>query len=277
MFEAGMTVLFAMFLWWFSTGAILYLDRLPRSTFRWSMTGATVLLVAALFGLSASSSGAGGSYDAVLAFSCALIIWGWHEMSFLMGHVTGPCDFECPPGTRGFARFWLATQTVIYHEVAIVFTIAGVAYLSWGEPNQIGVQTLLLLWVMRLSTKFNLFLGVPRHHEGMLPTHLAFLQSYFRDRPMNWLFPLSVTGATVLTVILFQRAMAPGATEFEATGYALLATLSALGLVEHWFLVVPVPDERLWAWAIPKSGQGEPAPRAVELDRETKRPIALPG
>jgi len=277
MFEAGIAVLFAMFLWWFSTGAILYLDRLPQSTFRWSMAGATVLVVAALLGLSATSSGTGGRFDAVVAFSCALIIWGWHEMSFLMGHVTGPCDVECPPGTRGFARFWLATQTVIYHEVAIVLTIAGVAYLTWGDANQIGVQTLLLLWVMRLSTKFNLFLGVPRSHAGMLPSHLAFLQTYFRDRPMNGLFPLSVTGATVLTVVLFQRAIAPGASEFEATGYALLATLSALGLIEHWFLVASVPDERLWAWAMPKANKGAPSPRPVELDRETERPIALPG
>ncbi|MBV8868454.1 MAG: DUF3623 family protein, partial [Acetobacteraceae bacterium] len=41
-------VLFALFVWWFSTGLIIFLDGLPRRTFRWSMLGATVLLAASL-------------------------------------------------------------------------------------------------------------------------------------------------------------------------------------------------------------------------------------
>ena len=30
----GSAVLYTVFLWWFSTGAILWLDRLPRTTYR---------------------------------------------------------------------------------------------------------------------------------------------------------------------------------------------------------------------------------------------------
>ena len=41
--DHGLPVLYALFVWWFSTGLILYLDGLPRRTFRWSMLGATVL------------------------------------------------------------------------------------------------------------------------------------------------------------------------------------------------------------------------------------------
>ena len=39
----ALPILYALFVWWFSTGLILYLDRLPRHTFRWSMLGATAL------------------------------------------------------------------------------------------------------------------------------------------------------------------------------------------------------------------------------------------
>ena len=38
-------VLYALFVWWFSTGLILYLDRLPRHTFRWSLLGAKVVFL----------------------------------------------------------------------------------------------------------------------------------------------------------------------------------------------------------------------------------------
>jgi hypothetical protein len=39
MSQYALPVLFALFLWWFSTGAILYLDGLPQRTFKWSMAG----------------------------------------------------------------------------------------------------------------------------------------------------------------------------------------------------------------------------------------------
>ena len=49
-------ILFTLFVWWFSTGVILYLDGLPRADVRWSMAGATVVLAGALYGLRASSA-----------------------------------------------------------------------------------------------------------------------------------------------------------------------------------------------------------------------------
>jgi putative photosynthetic complex assembly protein 2 len=48
-------VLYTLFLWWFSTGLIVWLDGLPPRTFRWSLTGATILATAGLYGLSVSS------------------------------------------------------------------------------------------------------------------------------------------------------------------------------------------------------------------------------
>ena len=44
-------IVFALFIWWFSTGLILYLDGLPRATFAWSMTGATIILAAVTLAL----------------------------------------------------------------------------------------------------------------------------------------------------------------------------------------------------------------------------------
>ena len=46
---------YTLFVWWFSTGVILYLNGLPRHTFKWTMGGATVVLVAALYALKLTS------------------------------------------------------------------------------------------------------------------------------------------------------------------------------------------------------------------------------
>ncbi|NBB83893.1 MAG: DUF3623 family protein, partial [Alphaproteobacteria bacterium] len=69
-------VLYALFLWWFSTGVVFYLDGLPKRTFPWSMIGATGVLVAALAGLAAAADDTtvGGAY---LSFSCGLLAWVW--------------------------------------------------------------------------------------------------------------------------------------------------------------------------------------------------------
>ena len=48
--------LFTLFVWWFSTGVIMYLGRLPRWTFKWTLLKFTLLLGFALVGLSISAS-----------------------------------------------------------------------------------------------------------------------------------------------------------------------------------------------------------------------------
>src|SRR5690349_1652917 len=87
--EHALPVLYTMFLWWFSTGLIVYLDGLAPRTFRWSLAGAGILTAAALYGLGARRVDTSVS-GAFVAFTCGLAVWGWNEISFLMGLVTGP-------------------------------------------------------------------------------------------------------------------------------------------------------------------------------------------
>ena len=37
----------------------------------------------------------------------------------------------------------------------------------------------------------------------------------------------------------------------DKVGFSLLAALSALALIEHWLMVVPLPDAKLWRWMLP--------------------------
>ena len=250
-------VLFALFVWWFSTGLIMYLDGLPRRTFRWSMLGATVLLGGSLWGLHVSSQQVTlrGAY---VAFACGLLAWGWQEISFYMGFVTGPRSQPCPEGCRGWRHFGHAIQTSLWHELAIIASAAIVVGLTWHGANQVGTWTFMVLWWMHQSAKLNVFLGVRNLNEEFLPEHLQFLRSFLTKKPMNLLFPISVTVSTVIAVHLVNMADAAGASPFQRTGFTFLATMMVLAIVEHWLLMLPLPAAALWGWSLKSRGKTRP-------------------
>jgi len=257
--------IYAVLVWWFTTGIILFLDGLAPATFRWSMTAATAILLAAVHVMRSSCMDASVN-GAYVAFSCAILLWGWLEMSFLMGFVTGPRKHACLERCSGWRHFVHATQAIIYNEIATLFAAAGVLAATWGAPNRLALWTFLVLWAMRLSAKLNLFLGVPNVGDKFLPTHLQYLKGFFRKRAMNFLFPVSVSASTIVTVMLAQR-YAAAEDAFQSTSFALLTSLLALAVLEHWFMVVPLPSERLWNWAL-KSGRHDAAlksPRRMTL------------
>lgn len=266
--EHGLPVLYALFVWWFSTGLILYLDGLPRETFRRSLWGATALLGLALYGLarSGAETTVPGAY---LAFTCAVLVWGWNEIAFLMGFVTGPRQSACAQGCRGWPHFRHAVETILYHELAILVSAVVVLALTHEAANQVGAWTFLVLWWMRLSTKLNVFLGVPNLSEEFLPDHLQYLKHFFTKKPMNLLFPFSVSAATIVTVLVLKASIAADAGPFDTAGLTFLATLLGLAVIEHWFLVVPLPSALLWKWGlsshVPRAS--DPAGSVVLLHR----------
>lgn len=263
MAEHLVPALVTIFLWWFCTGVIFVLDGLPSRSFRWSMAGATLLLGAAFGGvwISASDTTLFGAY---VAFCSALLVWGWQEIAFLTGTVVGPYRKPCPDGLSGYPRFVLAVRALLHHELAILLLAGAIAAMTWGAENQLALWTFLLLWAARTSTKLNIFLGVRNFAESFLPAHLAYMTSFFRRRPMNLLFPLSVTACTIGTLLLFQGAFAAD-DDVTAAALTLLGTLAALALLEHWFLMLPIPFEALWSWAGRfRSGERTPSPRGPE-------------
>jgi putative photosynthetic complex assembly protein 2 len=267
----ALAVLYALFLWWFGTGLILVLDRRAQHTFARSMCMATLVLAAALYGL-ATSSTTPTVTGAFVAFGCALAIWGWQEMSFLMGFITGPRQCACPHGCRGPAHFLHAVQAVIYHEIAIALGAVLVVLLTWGAPNQVGTWTYLLLWAMRVSAKLNLFFGVRNLYEEMLPAHLRYLRSFFERRPMNLLFPWSIMLSTLAAALIWHAALGAAPGSFESISHILVGSLLGIAILEHWFLVLPIPVERLWRWQATRRAKGG-APASREL---AAGPVAEP-
>lgn len=272
MSDAALPLLYTLFAWWFSTGVILYLDGLPQRTFARTLQAATLVLGAALFALvqTRNDTSVAGAY---CAFSCALLVWAWQEVAFLLGVVTGPRRSACPPGATGWRRTGHALQAVLYHELALIVLAIGVVACVGPGTNRVGVWTYMALWGMRQSAKLNLFLGVRNIGDNFLPPHLRYMASYFRRAPMNPLFPVSVSLATGAAVLVWWHRIVGPVSAFDAAGMALVGTLLALGALEHWLLVLPLPTEVLWRWGLrshqPLHGQDRPQAPARPQAAET--------
>lgn len=248
-----LAALMTLFLWWFSTGIILWRVRVAdNGTAQDHLNSVIIGLPLLAVGAAAARASlpdlsANGIY---LAFLAALALWGWIELAFLSGVITGPNRETCPPFLRTRHRFWRAFATIAWHEALLVCTLAGLGIATLHADNPFAFGTFALLFLARVSAKLNLFLGVPRINTQFLPRPLSHLPSHFRIGRITAFFPVSVSTLTVFSALLLERAINvthPG----MSVGYSLLTCLCLLALLEHWFMVLPLPDEKLWRWMLP--------------------------
>ena len=252
----------ALFLWWFSTGIILWRVRVADNGSAQDHVNSVVIgLPLLVIGLVAARASLGdlSAQGVYLGFFAALCIWGWIELAFLSGVITGPNTTPCPAFASTPDRFWRAVGTIAWHEASLIIMllVLGAASVSAVNPFAFGIFG--LLFVARIFAQLNLFFGVPRINTQFLPKPLSHLPSHFRYGRITAMFPVSVSALTVASALLMERAINvenPGLT----VGYTLMTCLCLLALLEHWFMVLPLPDEKLWRWMMP-------APKPQSKDR----------
>ncbi|WP_439155327.1 putative photosynthetic complex assembly protein PuhE [Yoonia sp.] len=243
--------LFAIFVWWFSTGAILVAVRRADRQNNHAVTviAGVPLLIIGLWAVMSTLADA-SVLGAYMGFLGALAVWAWIELAFLAGVVTGPMRNDCLPGLSGKDRFNRAFATVAYHELLLTAGLLGLVLLSQGAPNRMAMATYLVLFLARIFAKLNLFFGVPRINTEFLPDRLIHLKTYFRRGPVTLAFPAAITALTALLAVCAERLWTAGS-DATVVGFALLTALAALALLEHWLMVVPLPDAKLWRWMLP--------------------------
>ncbi|QBF34231.1 putative photosynthetic complex assembly protein PuhE [Thalassococcus sp. S3] len=246
----------ALFIWWFSTGAILMLikhaDRRGPKARQMAVIASLPMLILGIWGYLATldSTTVAAAY---IGFLSALAIWGWIETAFLAGIITGPITKPCPENVPEWERFLRAWGTIAWHEMLLVGVMMLMILYGWGHANPFGMWTFIILFGARVSAKLNLYFGVPKINTEFLPKALAHLPSHFRIRRLNWIFPISVTVLTFAVACWLER-LHSADTMGDAIGFALLTAITALALLEHWLMVLPLPDERLWRWMLPQEG-----------------------
>ena len=166
------------------------------------------------------------------SFAAGLLAWGWTEMSLYMGYITGPRKHRCEDGCSGAAHFGHAVSANLWHEILII----AFAVLIWLTGNFTAFWCFSMLWLMHLSARLNVFLGVRNISVEFVPAHMDVLKGFLRRRNMNALFPISCVALLALTVYL---ASLP-----QTFSITMAATLAAIGLLEHVLLMLPLPIER---------------------------------
>lgn len=255
--------LFALFVWWFSTGAILFVvkraDLVGGSAHLNAVVAGLPLLGLGWYGLVATmtSGTVAGVYGAFLS---ALAIWGWFELAFLSGIITGPNVRPCPPDIPRWERFVRAWGTIAHSEMALIGTSVVMVALCWEAPNPFGLWTFLVLFFARISAKLNVYLGVPNINVEFLPAPVRHLASHFRIGPMNVFFPFAVTALAFAVAVWLERALSSPPGGADRIGYALLAALTGLALLEHALMVLHLQDAKLWRWLMPQPSAQTPKP-----------------
>jgi len=204
-------------------------------------------------------------FGVYVAFLAALALWGWIELAFLTGVITGPNSNVLPDHVSESERFIRAWGTIAYHEMLLLAVLIGLIVGTYGALNSFGMWTFAILYFARISAKLNLYLGVPKIQIDFIPDALSHLPSHFRHRAMNWLFPLSITGLSFAVACWLERLYAVE-TAGDITGFALLTALTSLALFEHWMMVLPIPDERLWRWMLPDTSGALTTPKPTTQD-----------
>lgn len=264
-------VLYALFLWWFTTGLIIVVYGRSLRLVRLWFLGATLTSGIALWGLVATRHQT-QPRDVYLAFTCGLVIWGWQTASYYLGYITGlrhPEPEHLHAGVpskqprRLTSRFWQAVGASLYHELFVIGIALLLIILTWSQANRWGLWIYLAMWVMHLSAKINVFLGVRNFRIEFLPAHLHHLDGLLNKQTSNVFLPVSVVMASSIALAMFYRGIAPGASPSQTTGYLLLGTMIGLGILEHILLILPI-SATIWGWGVrllPKVGGKESVPR----------------
>lgn len=255
-------ILFAVVTWWASTGIVLWLINRPRRTHRKIALGATVVLALATVGVVLLRETV-TPMAAYTGFALGIASWAWHEVMFLLGFISGPRKSPCPEGLGLGRRFCVSAQTVIHHEVAIALHALVLLTLSIGAANQVALLTFAVLWAMRISAKLVVFFGAPNVASHFLPEHLRYLGSYFSKSSNAAAAVVALLATSGLALTVGAQIDGTAAGSFQQIGAILVTALAGLAVLEHLALVISLPDQILWSWAVkpnPKRPVGSPSP-----------------
>ncbi len=246
--DLGLPFAVVIALWFVSTGLVAMLNHRLRQSLGRALIISGVCAIGGL-SLVVVTSNSMAEWAVYASFVGGLLIWSWHEISFLTGAVSGSHREPCRAGARGWERFSAATMALIHHEIALAMTAGLLLSLAAFTVNPVGAYTFALLLIFRLSSKLNIYWGVPNMSDELLPRHMEYLKTYFGPKRLRPFLPVSI--ALIMAMAAgFGWAASAATTSGLMVQNALLCCLCLLAALEHLFLALPFRDSALWQWAL---------------------------
>ncbi len=246
--DIGLPFAVVIALWFVSTGLVAMINHRLRQWLGRALVISGMCATVGL-GLIVISSTTTASWAIYASFIGGLLIWSWHEISFLSGAIAGSHREPCPKHAKGWVRFSIATAALIHHEFALAMTAGLLLSLAAFTENSTGAYAFGLLLIFRLSAKLNIFWGVPNMSDELLPKRLEYLKSYFGPKRLVIALPISVALIAVWGMYFVMSAFSAATTGMVVQN-ALLSCLCLLAALEHIFLAIPFRDSALWQWAL---------------------------
>jgi putative photosynthetic complex assembly protein 2 len=187
-----------------------------------------------------------------ISFFSSLVVWGWCELAFLTGCITGLPNLVKGEMQTEKQRFILGVKAIIFNELLLILCLSVMLVVTLNGENKFGLNAFVILYVARVSAKLNLFFGVPYINLEFLTNRLRHLEAYCKISPARFFFFISFLTILVFLGLMLLFAYSSGSNTPIQMGYLMLSTLVGLALLEHLFMVIPFRDAKLWNWMLPK-------------------------
>jgi hypothetical protein len=164
------------------------------------------------------------------------------ELPQRLDHRAAPPPCQAPPAGRALCnrcRRSSGTRSASWWCLAV-------SPRTWGQPNQVGTQTFLVLWVMRTSRQAEPVSGGAQPQRGIPAAAPGLPAELLPPPPMNPLLPWSVLGSVVLAWLMVPGRRQPVPPPGQRAGGRCAGGVDAgvLAIAEHLLLVLPIAEHR---------------------------------
>lgn len=230
-------VIFAIVLWWVSTGAIIVMYR--KDPWTYDATVGAYSVVAAVSVVCIILLRHTTSLWAVYAsFSAGTLLWGWNLACYYTGYITGPKEPR-PEGTLTDAeRFRHAMIRGAYHEGISLVLVAGSVWLAWGASNIAGFGCVILFYTLHMLSKLCIYFGVANFSGAWLPAHLQYITAYFGPKQFHW-FTVGAICVGFAGSVWSINGVVQASETHHAVTYAFWGLICAAAVLELVVLLIP--------------------------------------
>ncbi|MEO7995848.1 MAG: DUF3623 family protein [Gemmatimonadaceae bacterium] len=222
--------------WWAATGLTLAMQRS-------SLTSVASVAIASVFALVGAVLIVKTRTDttvrsARLAFLGSALVWWWCSTLFYAGigiNIADSAAVVPPPRTFAFAL--QAIAATLRPDLVGVFALVLIGILVWRRPNRFALGALFTFWGTLQTAKLNVFMGVRNSGVDWLPEHLVKLSQFFGPPQNSLLLPVTIAGLGICFASM-ARSSSAADQPFAKHGYAMIAFLLALAVLEHIMLGV---------------------------------------
>ena len=231
-------VIFAIVLWWVSTGAIILMYRREPWTYDATVGAYSVVAAASMVFLVLLRHNT-QVWAVYASFTAGTLVWGWNLACYYTGYITGPKDPQNDGTLSDAERFRHALIRSAYHEMLSAVLVGCSTWLAWGATNIAGFGCIVLFYTLHMLSKLAIYFGVANFSGAWLPAHLQYITAYFGPMRFHW-FSLGGIGAGVIGSVWSILGVYAATQPHQTVTYAFWGMICVAAVLELVVLLIPV-------------------------------------